>query len=195
MSTSSDSLDIKINYYSDKCIAVQGDTRKYKEDLKQLGGKYNANLKGGPGWVFSKSSEKQLKDFINKGVHISDEQKNSMPSRSSYVSNNAKESFPKETTSFSTCSPSLLEVSMLYSKLNNLENKINKIDTAISLLLNNDQKKLLDTITKGSSISNLKSKEVKSKDISNEENESDYDVESSSDVEVTPVKQKRLLRS
>ena len=138
MSTSTDFSDIKINDYSDKCIAVQGDTRKYKEDLKQLGGKYNANLKGGPGWVFSKSNEKQVKDFINKGVHISEEQKNSIPNRSSYVSN-VKESFPKETTTLSSCSPSLIEVSMLYSKLNNLENKINKIDTAISLLLNDNQ--------------------------------------------------------
>ena len=190
MSTSTDFSDIKINDYSDKCIAVQGDTRKYKEDLKQLGGKYNANLKGGPGWVFSKSNEKQVKDFINKGVHISEEQKNSIPNRSSYVSN-VKESFPKETTTLSSCSPSLIEVSMLYSKLNNLENKINKIDTAISLLLNDNQKKLLDTIMKSSSISDMKSKEVKSKPI---KNESDYEVESGSDVEVTPVKQQRLLR-
>jgi hypothetical protein len=191
MSTSTDFSDIKINDYSDKCIAVQGDTRKYKEDLKQLGGKYNANLKGGPGWVFSKSNEKQVKDFINKGVHISEEQKNSIPNRSSYVSN-VKESFPKETTTLSSCSPSLIEVSMLYSKLNNLENKINKIDTAISLLLNDNQKRLLDTIMKSSSISDMKSKEVKSKPIKNEE--SDYEVESGSDVEVTPVKQQRLLR-
>jgi len=188
MSTTSDS-GIIINDYSDKCIAVQGDTRKYKDDLKQIGGKYNANLKGGPGWVFSKSNEKQVRDFIDKGVHISDEQKNvsnSTSSRSSYVSNNVKES------SLSTCSPSLLDVSMLYSKLNNLENKIIKIDTAISLLLNDSQKKLLDTIMKGSSISDIKSKEVKSKPTKKEE--SDYDVEYESDVDITEVKQKRLLR-
>lgn len=63
--------DIKIEEYTDRSIVVNGETRKYKEDLKKLGGKYNGNLKNGPGWVFPKSAENSVKTFIKEGSHPS----------------------------------------------------------------------------------------------------------------------------
>jgi hypothetical protein len=38
-----------------KCVIVLGDTKDHKDVLKELGGKWNGNLKCGKGWMFSKS--------------------------------------------------------------------------------------------------------------------------------------------
>ena len=63
--------DLNCSEYSEKAIVVRGEsTKTYKENLKTLGGKYNASLKGGAGWIFSKTSEGKVNKFIssvNKG--------------------------------------------------------------------------------------------------------------------------------
>lgn len=46
--------DFEIINYSEKAWAVIGDTKKYREALKDLGGKWNARLSCGAGWVISK---------------------------------------------------------------------------------------------------------------------------------------------
>lgn len=46
--------------YSEKSFVIRGDTKKYKDKLKALGGRWNRKLLNGPGWIFSnkkKSSE------------------------------------------------------------------------------------------------------------------------------------------
>jgi hypothetical protein len=61
----SNAIKLTVSDYTDKSVVVQGeDTRKYKEELKNIGGKYNANLKTGPGWIFPKNKEHEIKDFI-----------------------------------------------------------------------------------------------------------------------------------
>ena len=60
--------DLYIEQYTEKSIVVRGDTIKYKYDLKVLGGKYNANLRDSPGWIFPKTSEKNIKNFISQGI-------------------------------------------------------------------------------------------------------------------------------
>lgn len=63
--------DLNCSEYSEKAIVVRGEsTKTYKDNLKTLGGKYNASLKGGAGWIFSKTSEAKVNKFIssvNKG--------------------------------------------------------------------------------------------------------------------------------
>jgi len=46
---------IKVIDYSDKAIALIGDTKAIKDELLQIGGKYNKFLKCGAGWIFSKA--------------------------------------------------------------------------------------------------------------------------------------------
>jgi hypothetical protein len=50
--------------YSAKAVAVFGDTKTIKDELKAMGGKFNARLtlngKKFAGWIFSKSQEQQL---------------------------------------------------------------------------------------------------------------------------------------
>lgn len=56
---------IQIIDYSDKAIAVVGDTRAIKDTLKTLGGRFNAHLTCGAGWIFSKSKEDAIKATLN----------------------------------------------------------------------------------------------------------------------------------
>ena len=55
---------IEIVDYSEKSFAVFGNTIAIKDKLKELGGKYNANLKRDdekePGWIFLSNKNKKL---------------------------------------------------------------------------------------------------------------------------------------
>jgi len=50
--------------YSPKAVAVFGDTKTIKDELKAMGGKFNARLTFNgeklAGWIFSKAQEKRL---------------------------------------------------------------------------------------------------------------------------------------
>ena len=55
---------IQIVDYSEKAIAVIGDTKPIKELLKSLGGSFNARLSCGPGWIFSKKKLQELQTAL-----------------------------------------------------------------------------------------------------------------------------------
>lgn len=50
--------------YSDNAIAVVGDTRSIKDELKRMGGRFNGKLRCGAGWVFPKSKREQVEAFL-----------------------------------------------------------------------------------------------------------------------------------
>lgn len=56
---------MNIEDYTEKSFVVFGETKIFKETLKELGGKYNGNLKVGPGWVFSKNNKEKVEQWIN----------------------------------------------------------------------------------------------------------------------------------
>ena len=56
---------VQIIDYSEKAIAVVGDTRAIKETLKTLGGRFNRHLSCGAGWIFSKTKETTLREALN----------------------------------------------------------------------------------------------------------------------------------
>lgn len=65
---------LRVVRYSEKAIAVFGDTKPIKEKLKKLGGKYNPSLKSEPGnedckkipgWVFPKWKIKKVEESLN----------------------------------------------------------------------------------------------------------------------------------
>lgn len=60
--------DIEIVEYSEKSIAVFGNTKPIKDVLNDLGGKFNwyLNYNGGkkPGWIFSKKNEVELRRVV-----------------------------------------------------------------------------------------------------------------------------------
>jgi hypothetical protein len=55
--------------YSEKALAVFGDTKAIKDDLKALGGRFNPKLthEGDKkaGWIFSKTKENELRNLLN----------------------------------------------------------------------------------------------------------------------------------
>lgn len=66
--------EVNIIEYSERAIAVIGDTKPIKELLKSLGGSFNARLSCGPGWIFSKKKLEEVQTaLINKVKHESKE--------------------------------------------------------------------------------------------------------------------------
>ena len=208
--------DITIEDYTARSIVVQGNTRKYKEDLKKLGGKYNGKLSDGPGWIFPKSSINDIESFINKGKRLVtaneeiegeertkqrakewDKSKNEgISSYKSYIRPDHSE--PSHRPISSTI-PTLLEYGSLINLVKDMSTKINKMDIAMSLLLSDEQKLQLDEIM------NPPKKEVKKKVVkkvvkkvesdnesSDNESSDDESSESSSDEDEFP--RRRLMR-
>ena len=60
---------IEIVDYSEKSVAVFGDTKSIKEELKAIGGKFNIGLKRGevkqPGWIFAKTKRAQIEAVLS----------------------------------------------------------------------------------------------------------------------------------
>jgi hypothetical protein len=50
--------------YSEKAIAVVGDTKSIKDELKKMGGRFNFRLSCGAGWIFPKSKQDEIKAFL-----------------------------------------------------------------------------------------------------------------------------------
>jgi hypothetical protein len=59
--------DLSCTDYSEKAIVVRGNTKEYKDQLKSLGGKFNANLRDGAGWIFPKKDEDKVLSFVMNG--------------------------------------------------------------------------------------------------------------------------------
>jgi hypothetical protein len=148
--------DIKIEDYTDRSFVVNGETRKYKEDLKKLGGKYNGNLKNGPGWIFPKSSESSVKNFIKEGKRIVTEeevkagedrsQQRSKEWAESRDSKNTKGSHMLAVSSIGNSSPTLTEYGALVNQLSIMSKKIDLLEHAMLMLLTDEQKTTLKTL-------------------------------------------------
>lgn len=63
------SNNLELVEYSDRSMAIFGDTKLYKEQLRSLGGKFNSSLTFNEvkqaGWIFSKSKYEQLASWID----------------------------------------------------------------------------------------------------------------------------------
>ncbi len=55
---------VQIIDYSEKAIAVIGDTKSIKEKLKELGGRFNSHLTCGAGWIFPKTRFEVIKTAL-----------------------------------------------------------------------------------------------------------------------------------
>ena len=131
--------DLTVEEYTAKSVVVQGDTRKYKEDLKKLGGKYNGRLKNGPGWIFPKSSESDIQAFINKGKRLvthAEEVAGEEMTLSRVTQRSKYQSRPE------SASEDFVTV------LKNISEKVDFLENAILMLLNDDQKTALKSMIK-----------------------------------------------
>jgi hypothetical protein len=137
--------DLTIEDYTDKSIAVQGNTRKYKEDLKKLGGKYNGSLKNGPGWIFPKTLEKELRTFVKNGKRlVTEEEETTGEERSTQRSKEWSES----KSSSVNIPPTLSEYASIINLIKSMSKKIDFLENSMNLLLTEEQKKINNNETK-----------------------------------------------
>jgi hypothetical protein len=64
---------VNIIQYSEKAIAVIGDTKPIKDTLKSLGGSFNFRLTCGPGWIFPASKLEAIKTALNPKKELHEE--------------------------------------------------------------------------------------------------------------------------
>lgn len=55
---------IEVIDYSEKAIAIIGDTKPIKDTLKALGGRFNFRLTCGAGWIFPKTKEAEIRNVL-----------------------------------------------------------------------------------------------------------------------------------
>ncbi len=61
-------INLEIIDYSEKAIAVIGDTKEVKDSLKKLNGRFNPRLRCGPGWIFPKIMKEDVENFIKEKI-------------------------------------------------------------------------------------------------------------------------------
>lgn len=59
--------NLQIVDYSEKAIALIGDTKTIKDQLKRMGGRFNPRLSCGIGWIFPKSKLAEVQKFVEVG--------------------------------------------------------------------------------------------------------------------------------
>jgi len=62
-----DAIQPSIESYTDKSFIIIGNTRPYKDKIKELGGTWNAKLREGKkAWVFPETKRKDIQEWIDK---------------------------------------------------------------------------------------------------------------------------------
>lgn len=63
-------ISVNIENYTEKSLALFSQPpdffKPYAQYLKQIGGKFNYNLRGRPGWIFSKNREQDLRSVVQQ---------------------------------------------------------------------------------------------------------------------------------
>lgn len=138
--------DISIEQYSERSIVVRGDTRKYKEDLKKLGGKYNSRLRGEPGWIFPKTKEEDINSFIKGGQRIvSEKEAEEGEARTrEWASKRELEHNYSSRPLSQNGNHSIGEYAILVNMLKDLAHKMERMEQAVSILLTPEQKEELE---------------------------------------------------
>jgi hypothetical protein len=204
--------DITVKEYTSNSIVVQGDTRKYKEDLKKLGGKYNGQLKNGPGWIFTKSAEKELNVFIKNGKRLvtndeikegeerSRQRAKEWESTSSNRVDKTKllqsKPVPVHVSNKlfgSNVSPTLTEYGAMMSLIKNMSTKIELLEHGILMLLTDDQKEAINVLMKPPEKKGVVKKIIKRETQEDNEDSEDID-ECDSDSEEEEIPRRRLMR-
>ena len=56
--------EIQYEDYNDRSYAVRGDKNKFSIQMKELGGRWNPRMRGGPGWLVPKDRLNELRYLI-----------------------------------------------------------------------------------------------------------------------------------
>ena len=95
---------LKIVDYSEKAIAVFGDTKAIKEQLKELGGRFNPSLNYNgekrAGWIFSKRKADEVRELLVPSAEESKEEEAAGDKGIQVVITEANEAYPLEGITF-----------------------------------------------------------------------------------------------
>jgi hypothetical protein len=148
---------MEVQDYTEKSIVVIGEkTKDYKDGLLKLGGKFNAKLKVGPGWVFPKTEKERVLKFVNEGIVIE--------KKPSYK---LKEESKEEIKNVSFGSPLGIPITKDNNLLVKIDQKIDKILKEVEEL--KELKKLLQSMKISTTIENKQEKEEEEEYVFEEE--------------------------
>lgn len=119
--------------YTEKSLVIKGEkTREYKENLKELGGKFNASLKCGAGWIFPKTKKTELEYLVAKA------NEGSLSAKPPRVYKDQREPEKKVDSGYSIKKEELKgkSESDILKILNKLEHDMDEIKSDIKLLRN-----------------------------------------------------------
>ena len=121
-------MSLIVQDYGEKAIVVFGDTKVIKDELKELGGKYNPKLGEDqkPGWVFSKTKKDIVNDFIKQAQQDINSGKIKKESYESKPRATVTDPYKKPTTSSDITVPKEL-LSNLISRVEILETELANI--------------------------------------------------------------------
>lgn len=88
---------VEIIAYSDKAIAVIGDTTPIKDQLKKLGGKFNPRLSCGAGWIFSNKCIDKVNALIGGSASVTTSTSSTTSSIEEYI-DHIKKIYPTDKT-------------------------------------------------------------------------------------------------
>lgn len=136
--------ELTIEQYSEKAIVVRGNTQKFKENLKELGGKWNAGLRGGGGWIFPNSKKQKVEELNTKissgevsGENGKEEDNSESSSSNTYVLNTSKPT-PQQLTMN-------INYDKVYVKIKDYLNLLSRVERLEQLLVENNLMKSVNT--------------------------------------------------
>lgn len=114
-------MSITIEQYSELSLVVRGDTKAFKSHLLNLEGKFNSNLKGGAGWIFSKKKSKDVLEKLQSDISSGKIKSESDESSSSSSSSSSKPPESESSSSKPTSSNEYVSMKQYLSLLSRLE--------------------------------------------------------------------------
>jgi hypothetical protein len=194
-------MSLYIVDYSEKAIAIFGDTKYYKNKLNEIQGKFNASLnfknengetEKKAGWIFPKVRKDMVKQVINdinsgkiekehslsnkSKENTRDENKNSsFESSSNRSEEKTKESSNRDYVNISSLKEELFKDFVPKRDFMNLVSKIEKLEQELFILKNKSNSSILNN-SNSSILNNSNSKNQDNKDYE-EELEDDYEEE------------------
>lgn len=126
------SVSLYIADYSERAIALFGETKPYKNKITELGGKFNLYLKVDnsedrkPGWIFPKSKRKVVEQLIND-IDNGTVQPMSVEEEKTYSKSNSSSSSSSSSSSTSIVSVSKQDFMNLLTKVERLEQEVNNL--------------------------------------------------------------------
>lgn len=132
---------MNLSIYSDKSFVITGNTKDHKTYLKEMGGRWNANLSCGSGWIFSLTKKKEIEDWLVKQQQDSLPLTATAPLRYSPPSSLADD-FTTYIQPYYKDKENIMDILYDFSTSSKQNHKFKEDDDDVSVYFNNDNTKL-----------------------------------------------------